>query len=126
MTDYQHGEAFRLMHYACKCGHAEIIWNSRDGVTPFGLGCPSCGGASLMHVNWREDVLAPDHKPYTGQRFFRDGTPEEALAIIERRIKRFIEGGHSVPMATQQHLKHDALHTEGEWLKGWPMIERTP
>jgi len=40
---HRHVEAFCLMHYACDCGHHEVIWNSRDGVTPFTAPCPSCG-----------------------------------------------------------------------------------
>jgi len=31
---HRHAEAFKLMIYACSCGHRETIWNSRDGVTP--------------------------------------------------------------------------------------------
>lgn len=58
---YEHAEAFCLMWYGCKCGHRERIWNSRDGVTPFGMGCPSCGG-SMSHVDWQKDILAPQHQ----------------------------------------------------------------
>lgn len=49
--EYRHAEAFCLMTYLCKgCGHREVIWNSRDGVTPFAATCPSCGGATLASV----------------------------------------------------------------------------
>ena len=32
---HNHKEAYMLMNYRCECGHHELIWNSRDGVTPF-------------------------------------------------------------------------------------------
>lgn len=41
-----HKEAYLLMNYRCECGHHELIWNSRDGVTPFTLSCPNCGQAA--------------------------------------------------------------------------------
>lgn len=35
---HQHPEAFALMQYTSKSsGITEIVWNSRDGVTPFGI-----------------------------------------------------------------------------------------
>ena len=38
--EYKHAEAFCLMKYRCeKCGQAEVVWNSRDGVTPFIINC---------------------------------------------------------------------------------------
>src|SRR5438128_138761 len=48
-----HGEAFMLMWYECRgCGARERVWNSRDGVTPFGMGCASCGTDNMLHTNW--------------------------------------------------------------------------
>jgi hypothetical protein len=122
----KHAEAFCLMHYACDCGHHEIIHNSRDGVTPFGLLCPSCGENSLRHVDWHRDERRPDYTPFPGQRYFRDGTPEEALAFIEQRIERFTKAGHAVPDEVVESLRADARNTAGEWQKGWPIVCRTP
>ena len=57
---YTHGEAFMLMVYKCKsCGKEELLWNSRDGVTPFGIDCLACGEDSY-HINWQQDERAPD------------------------------------------------------------------
>ena len=83
---HHHLEAFCLMQYACKCGHNEIIWNSRDGVTPFAMTCPSCGEADLHHVNFRGDVYAPHHQPHFGQRVWIAMTEERATALATRRI----------------------------------------
>ena len=52
MKKYNHKEAFCLMQYQCeKCGGLEYLWNSRDGVTPFMLGCIKCDGM-MQHINW--------------------------------------------------------------------------
>lgn len=84
---HKHREAFNLMWYACKnCGHRERYWNSRDGVTPFGTECPSCGRPDLIHDAWHLDQYAPDHKPHHGQRLWVAMTLKAAEAIAKRRI----------------------------------------
>ena len=91
---HQHVEAFCLMQYRCKtCNHNEIIWNSRDGVTPFGTACPSCGEASLFHANFSMDRYAPDHKPHNGQRVWVSMTLERARAFARRRVLSFKKPG---------------------------------
>lgn len=92
-----HKEAFALMWYACVCGHQERYWNSRDGVTPFGTCCPSCGGSSLLHVRWREDKVDPHHAPHRGQRIWVDMTREQAKAIAERVVALANATGRRVP-----------------------------
>lgn len=130
LTRFKHGEAFALMWYACPCGHRERIWNSRDGVTPFGgLLCVSCGGKGLehrglTHVDWRLDEPAPNHQLRDGQQFFRDGTADDAVAIIERRIASFAAHGHAAPPDVLEHLRRDAREQTGEWQQGWPMVDR--
>jgi hypothetical protein len=83
---WEAGEAFALMWYACECGHRERIWNARAGVTPFCMGCPSCGEASLRHVDFRRDVRAENHKPHYGQRLWIDLTIERAREYATKRI----------------------------------------
>lgn len=134
----QHSEAFALMWYACECGHRERIWNSRDGVTPFcGISCPSCGGKDplrhgklqrrgLTHVHWQLDEPAPNHRLIDGQRFFRDGTRDEALRIVDRRISWSIKSGHDVPPHVADSLRENARSETGEWQKGWPFVDRHP
>lgn len=119
-----HNEAFMLMHYGCRCGHREVIWNSRNGVTPFALGCPSCGELSLTHVDWHRDTYAPDHAPHRGQRFFRDGTPEEAEAIMRARIEK-LRGQYPLsPEQVEQYCREAREGTDGTYRKGWPAIDR--
>lgn len=42
-----HGEALQLMLYSSKCGLTLWVWNSRDGVTPFGM---SIDGVAYQHA----------------------------------------------------------------------------
>lgn len=124
MAEYKAKERHALMWYACKCGHRERIWNSRNGVTPFGLMCPSCGQLDLYHVDWQKDECSPEHKLHRGQRFFRDGTPEDAVTIIQRRIVSSKKAKQSVPDEIATKLLHDAENGTGEWdHKGWPMLD---
>lgn len=129
-TKHRHGEAFCLMWYACKsCGHRERIWNSRDGVTPFGMGCPSCGWFGLMHVDWRSDERAPNHNLHRAQRFWRDGTKLEAIASIERRFAAFaiVVGTPPEDIKAQMLADLDKPSDErSEFRDGWPQIDVHP
>lgn len=88
-----HKEAFALMLYRCEtCGFEERLWNSRDGVTPFGVDCRRCGN-SAYHVEWYRDQVLPDYDPPPGDRYFRDVMPEEARAFMRRRL----ESGRGTP-----------------------------
>lgn len=125
MSEKIHGEAFALMWYACPCGHRERIWNSRDGVTPFGgIFCQSCGRPDMQHVDWREDNCQPDHKLHPGQRYWRDGTVEEALRIIDKRVTLFAVNNQPIPADIIARLQDAARAQKGEWQKGWPMLDR--
>jgi len=127
---YKHKEAFALMWYACKCGHRERLWNSRDGVTPFGFGCPSCGGTlgeqGLLHVWWNLDRCVPDHVPHSGQRVWRDGTREDAEAILRDRQEAFTEAGHPIADEYMATMLADYGSETSEFHPGWPMLQVTP
>lgn len=100
---HTHAEAFMLMQYECSpprtspfgpprdrpsCGATEVIWNSRDGVTPFVVGCRSCGG-EMSHVRWGEDRYAPTFTPPLGSRMFVDLTAEAAREHALANARRF-------------------------------------
>lgn len=123
MSEHTFGEAFKLMTYACACGHQEVVWNSRNGVTPFGMTCPSCGQASLQHINWRGDVHAPEHKLHRGQRFWRDGTPDEAETIMRRRLEKSKETYPCPPEVAERLIAEARDGTSDEFRRGWPMID---
>ena len=77
---YQHAEAFCLMTYRSDDGsEEEVIWNSRDGVTPFTVRLLS--GKRATHVNWAADQASPGHKPGPGERYFA-GPPESPSLMI--------------------------------------------
>lgn len=84
--EYQHAEAFCLMMYKCdKCGHMEVIWNSRDGGIPYSVGCTECDGKSTPIMR-EHDVCKPDHKLKIGQRYFGNMTRDEYREFIMSRI----------------------------------------
>lgn len=81
---FNHAEAFCLMNYKCeKCGKIELLWNSRDGVTPFGIGCINCNG-EMFHSNFGGDKCKEDYIPDKGQRVFID-YPKSLIAPFARR-----------------------------------------
>lgn len=116
---YQHVEAFCLMWYTCDgktsyegtsisrgfapqliarpCGALIRIWNSRDGVTPFGMQCPSCGGDMhhVMHHPLLPDVSVPDHQLHHGQYFWRDATRDDYQwmyrKVLETKDQVFVD-----------------------------------
>jgi hypothetical protein len=78
---YQHAEAFCLMTYRSDDGtEEEVVWNSRDGVTPLVITLLS--GQKATHVNWSADRPHPDHKPQHGERYF-GGPPDGPRLIIQ-------------------------------------------
>lgn len=79
-TGHQHKEAFALMKYRADDHHLEeVLWNSRDGVTPFVLSMKD--GSPGTHIDWRSDQYAPDHMPQVGDRIFIDLTVARAHEI---------------------------------------------
>lgn len=94
---HRHAEAYKLMTYECEsCGFRESIWNSRDGVTPFTIGCRHCIGGTARHVEWSRAAYVPGHEPQPGDRMFVDLTKpralEQATAFVEFIIDHKLEG----------------------------------
>lgn len=114
------------MWYACRnCPHTERIWNSRDGVTPFCLECPSCGELSLQHVAWQMDAYRPNHKPNHGQQFFRDGTPDEAAEIMRKRLDSCKGTRYKLsPEEAEELIEKVRSGKTGEFQTGWPTVDR--
>lgn len=93
---YRHKEAFCIMQYRSKDGtEAEQLWNSRDGVTPFGI--TSCNGKQMYHDNWNLDDCRPDFVPPSGMRVFVDATEElvcDQLNLYVEKVFTEHEGGY--------------------------------
>jgi hypothetical protein len=93
-TGFRHREAFCLMMYAPeKSGSGirpEIVWNSRDGVTPF-MVSSRCGAAMLQHTMFAADRFAPNHAHAglaIGDRIFVDLTEARAREWAAKIAKR--------------------------------------
>ena len=86
-AQHQHAEAFMLMRYRADNDPSdeEIVWNSRDGVTPFVITLPS--GHTATHIAWDADVYAPPHRHRVGERVFTDFT-EQAAQQLARTVAR--------------------------------------
>lgn len=81
-------EAFHLMTYTADDGsEAELIWNSRDGVTPFVIRLRS--GKTASHTNWGQDRYKPDYIPPVGTRVFVDLTRERALEMAKKNLEYY-------------------------------------
>lgn len=104
MTAYEHPEAFCLMEYQCKkCGGLEILWNSRDGVTPFVINCLICKDR-MEHTNFANDVRAPKFdrelltsSRYANMRIFVGLTKEKAREYAQHRLQYVREHDPSLP-----------------------------
>jgi hypothetical protein len=94
VTDvYQHAEAFCLMTYRSDDGtEEEVIWNSRDGVTPFIITLRS--GKQARHVDWRSDRRVPDYRPKPGERIFVDLTEARARQLVKRNRRQWRRQGY--------------------------------
>lgn len=107
-------EAFCIMEYHCKkCNKSELIWNSRDGVTPFIISCSSCG-SEMRHINWHGDRRDVMHIPEKGERIFINMPEEVHLIYMRKRVNDFWDNP-SIPKPadkTKEELIQD-LH------KGW-------
>lgn len=76
-----HKEAHCIMEYRCKgCGNIEMIWNSRDGVTPFIVMCLRCKG-EMQHANWNKDFPQPVMRMFID--LTEDRARESAVKIAE-------------------------------------------
>ena len=116
-SKYNHAEAFCLMLYTCEtCGFMEVLWNSRDGVTPFIIGCRYCRGEAL-HKEMNLDRCIPEYNPFRGQRIFVDITKEKAEEIADKRIKNVRGEPHpAMPPMTKERYESivDSIYNNGE------------
>lgn len=87
---HNHPEAFRLMEYVSEDDtEREVLWNSRDGVTPFIISSPT-SGVELIHKNWKADRYAPNHVPKVGDRIFVDLTLQRARVFAARQVEQML------------------------------------
>jgi hypothetical protein len=94
LPEFKHKEAFMLMLYKCQnCGTIEVLWNSRDGITPFCIECSQCEFGEMRHIMWGLDVCNWNFQPFIGQRIFtnkRNFDPKKHQFNVE--IRYYEEG----------------------------------
>lgn len=95
IAGHSHTEAFCLMLYECEyCGFWEILYNTRDGATPFVISCRICG-KEQSHAAFFLDKFISYFKPYKGMRVFVDLTKEKAIEMHKKNYNKIISGeGH--------------------------------
>lgn len=129
---HAHAEAFCLMRYECRdCEHGEVIWNSRDGVTPFTIRCPVCGTSEMVHVDWADDEYAPDHVPEPGQGVWIGFPPELRRPMAAARIQAFDGSAWEVPAPhraayLQALMGSQEFSPEAPFLIRWPRFSKVP
>lgn len=91
----RHPEAWCLMRYKCEeCGHLEVLWNSRDGVTPFSIPCSACNDSmGMTHIDFGSDQRLPLYRPDRGQRYFANMTRERAREHANRNADQLVSIG---------------------------------
>lgn len=123
-------EAFALMKYVNRAtGRVEWIWNSRDGVSPFGVDDPLAPAEAveahakrleaddyspvtdidpkiMTHTDWHEDVFVPNFIPTDGNRIFMSWSeaPEYHRAAVGVRFVAYVES-HREAMGDEQAEK---------------------
>lgn len=108
---HRHGEAFMLMKYQADDGsESEIVWNSRDGVTPFVITLRS--GKQARHVEWRNDVYHPEHKPVPGDRIFVDLTMARAEELALANARRYFEDAELAAIARERWATPEEMAKE--------------
>jgi hypothetical protein len=107
VAGYTHPEAFCLMRYQTKDGLlTEVLWNSRDGVTPFGI--RSTDGREMLHVDWHRDRFVPDYKPTPGQRIFVTLSKERATELARERVATWWDD-REYPMSQRFDTQDEAI-----------------
>lgn len=114
-----------LMAYVSDDGETgELIWNSRDGVTPFVVS--SRDGVQMTHSDWGRDVYAPHFRPPPGFRYFADMDESEAHRAATEYVERYWEH-EQIPMNQRYGTKEEAVRFfAGDFVGGVTVLEAPP
>jgi hypothetical protein len=100
------------------------VWNSRDGVTPFGISHPRTG-EELFHARWSDDLCVPDHVPQIGEYIFIDLDPEKAMQYAWEKVERYWQDP-DYPMKAMFGTKQEAAQAMfGDFQEGQPDLVPT-
>ena len=96
------------MQYKCEgCKTTELLWNSRDGVAPFVIKCPTCGSEST-HIDFGSDLFSKDYIPLNDSRVFVDLTLEKYRKNKRKYINKYWNNG-IYPISKRWNTREDAL-----------------
>lgn len=131
---YHHNEAFKLMTYAnADRSVVEILWNARDGVTPFTIAARGHRSVRmgdekrmLSHVDWQNDRRVVDYHPIDGQRIFIDFGFEDYVHVLKvGRVENFWDHpDFSIKDRWPGKSKEDVARilAKDEWRPGTPRV----
>jgi len=89
-VSYRHAEAFCHMIYRSDDRTVQrSIWNSRDGVTPFGMLDPETG-KDLIHADWHLDRRDLRYQPKPGDWIWTDETRQQAEVRARRDAAKIV------------------------------------
>ncbi|MEA2175334.1 MAG: hypothetical protein QOD00_2926 [Blastocatellia bacterium] len=118
---FNHVEAYCLMLYATQDGaQYEVVWNSRDGVTPFII--YSRDGQEMQHIAFDQDRVELDFVPAVGSRIFVDLTEEVARQKATERVATMWEEGER-PLSERFETREAAVQM---FLDAWTEREGQP
>jgi hypothetical protein len=129
-SEYRHPEAFCLMTYCEVTGEKdeinetcekEVLWNTRDGVTPFFIG-NKAETRSMKHIDWSGDVRKKDHIPQPGDRVFMDLSKEDYIAYTKLKVDKMWDEGE-FKMSDHFESKEQAIESlSSSWQEGMPCV----
>lgn len=104
--EHTHAEAYcRMEYFAKSINRMIVIWNSRDGITPF---CAFIDGVEYQHVNWALDQWQRYWVPDVGDLIFIDCDYATWEAQEKEHIERDWENPE-YPISKMELTKAEAL-----------------
>jgi hypothetical protein len=113
-------EAYNLMYYeADTTGLGFLVYNPRDGVTPFGV---VVDGQHYRHQHFSLDRYLPNYTMPSGMRYFRDRTLGEAQQLAIKRLASF--EGTEYAVLPEDYAR--VLESVTQEFLRTPMLDRVP
>jgi hypothetical protein len=121
--NFRHGEAFRLMQYSQDAGRHletfEIIYNTRDGVTPFMVGARVDVQITISHVDWPMDLVFPYFVPPAGMRCFVDRIGGDPDSHNVRVVEMSADVSRQLGLMLVKHLQEYRDPYTAEAVRHW-------